>query len=155
MTFIAGIAIEDAVLSDQAARTLGQEDLVAELDRLEDFASLDQVGVSFEDRKQFLFVRNLLSVEHPTARLIEDALPEVTMTVDLLAKRIDGNVAHQIDPPDSLSLSERLASVFYDLRGDADELAIFGHQLFLALFGCCYGNGGAAPQSWVVWEQER
>ena len=46
---IGGIAIQHAILTDQAVGTYGDEDFVTELDRFEDFASFDQVGVGFED----------------------------------------------------------------------------------------------------------
>jgi hypothetical protein len=55
-----GISIEHPILSDQAVGALRNVDFMAEFHRLEDLASFDQIRVSFEYRKDLLFVRHLL-----------------------------------------------------------------------------------------------
>ena len=132
---IRGIPVEHAVLSDQTPGTLRNIDFMAEFHRLHDFASLDQVGVGFEDREDLLFVRNLLSVKHAATCLINDALPKATVMVDLISKGLDRDFAHQIDATDSFSLLEHLTGVSDHLLRGPDEFAIFGDQPLMPLFG--------------------
>jgi hypothetical protein len=132
---IRGITSEHAVLSDQTSGTFRNVDFVAEFYRFQDFASLDQVGVGFEDRKDLLFVRNLLSVKHAATCLTNDAGPKTTVMINPISKGLDRDLGHQIDAADSFSLLEHLARVSdHPLRG-SDEFAIFRYQLFMPFFG--------------------
>jgi hypothetical protein len=133
---IGGIPIEYAILSDQAAGTFSDEDFVPEFDRFQDFASLDQVGMGFEDRKELLSVWDLLSIEHSTTRLIDDPLPKATVVIDLFAEGLDGDLGHQIDTTDLFGFFENQARIFHYLPGCAYECAIFWRQLILAISGC-------------------
>ena len=65
MGFIRRIAIEHTILGDQASGTFSNKDFVTEFYRLQDFTSLDQIGMGFKNGKELLFVRNLFSVDHP------------------------------------------------------------------------------------------
>jgi len=154
--FICGIAVEHAILSDQAVGAFGYEDFVAEFDRFQDFASFDQVGMGFKDRKELLFVWDLLSLKHSPTRLIDDPVAEATVVSDFFAKPIDYNLGHQIDATDSFRLLENNTPVFYYLTGCAYEFSIFWHQLMLPLSGChslnflhpAPGATGAVGESW-------
>jgi len=70
MSFIRWIAVEYTVLSNKSLAAFCNKDLVAEFDRFQYFASFDQVGVGFKDRKELLVVGNLLAFEHSTTGLI-------------------------------------------------------------------------------------
>jgi hypothetical protein len=75
---IRGISIEHPILSDQAVGALRNVDFMAEFHRLEDLASFDQIRVSFEYRKDLLFVRHLLLIKDSSPCLINDAVPKAT-----------------------------------------------------------------------------
>ena len=61
MNLVGGIALEHAILRDQALRAFGKEHFVAELDRFLHLAAFDQIGVRLEDRIDLLCVGNWLS----------------------------------------------------------------------------------------------
>jgi hypothetical protein len=135
VAIIRGIPVEHAVLSDQTPGALRNVDFMAEFHRLHDFASLDQVGVGFEDRKDLLFVRNLFPVKHAATCLINDALPKATVMVDLISKGLDRDFGHQVDATDSFRLLEHVARVSDHLLRGPDEFVIFGDQPSMPLFG--------------------
>ena len=49
MYVVGGIAVQHAVLCDQASGAFGQKDFVTKLDRFLYLAAFDQIGVGFED----------------------------------------------------------------------------------------------------------
>ena len=75
MDLVGRIALQHLILRDQALRALGEEHLVAELDRRSHLAAFDQIGMGLEDRVDLLCVGNLLSIEHAAARLIDHTVP--------------------------------------------------------------------------------
>ena len=129
------ISCEHLILSDQPSGTLRNIDFMTKLHRLEDLAAFDQIGVSFENRKDLLFVWNLLVVEHASTSLINDLDPKSAVMVDLLSNRLDCDFSHQINAADAFGLCEHLACVPGHLLGGVDEFAIFRDQLLLPLPG--------------------
>ena len=132
---ICGISIEHPILSDQAVGALRNVDFMAEFHRLEDLASFDQIRVSFEYRKDLLFVRHLLLIKDSSPCLINDAIPKATVMVDLLSDGLDRDFGHQVNATDSLSLLEHLARISDHLLRGVDEFAIFRDQLVAPLLG--------------------
>jgi hypothetical protein len=129
------ISIEYTVLSDQTLGAFRNVDLVPEFHRLQGLTSLDQVGMGFEDRKDLLFIRYLLSVKHAATCLINDSVPKITVMVDLLSKGLDRNFRHHVDATDPFGFLEYLArGSNYLLRG-SDEFAIFRNLPLMPLFG--------------------
>ena len=84
VTLIRWVPVEHAVLGDQAPGTLSDVDFVPKFNRLQDLAPLDQIGMSLEDRKDLLLVRNLLSVKHAATTLINDAVSKAAVVVSLV-----------------------------------------------------------------------
>src|SRR5262249_7523017 len=120
-------------LRDQTARAFGKEDLVAELDRRLHLAALDEIGMGLENRIDLLGSRNLLAIEHTTARLIDHTSPEVTKVFDLLACLRDRQIGDHILAARSAGLPERRSCAFDDLLGNADELSVGADLMVLAL----------------------
>lgn len=130
---IGGITFKHAVLGDQTVGTFSEKDLVAKLHRFLYFPPLDQIGVDFEDRIDFLLGWNLLSLEHAPAALIDDAHTELAVVIDLPSKFADDQVVHQVNGTLILGLFEYPSGIVDDLLGDCDELAIFFLLLAVAL----------------------
>jgi len=122
---IGGIALKHAVLGDQTAGTFSEKDLVAKLQRFLYFPSLDQIGVDFEDRVDFLLGWNLLSLEHAPAALIDHAQAELAVVIDFPSKLADHQIVHQLNGALIFSRFEYPLRIAEDLLGDSDELAIF------------------------------
>jgi hypothetical protein len=131
MLFVDGISVQHFILRDQAARTFGEEDLMAELDWRLHLAALDEVGMGFENRIELLDRWNLLAVEHTAARLISH-----TGVLDLLARLRDRQIGDHIFAARFAGPPERRSCTFDDLLGDADELTICPSLLLLALPRC-------------------
>lgn len=130
---IGGITLKHAVLGDQTAGTFSEKDLVAKLHRFLYFPPLDQIGVDFEDRIDFLLGWNLLSLEHPPTALIYDAQAELAVVIDLLSKLADDQVVHQVNGALIFGLFEYPSGTVDNLLGDCDELAIFFLLVVVAL----------------------
>ena len=130
---IGRITLKNAVLGDQTAGTFSEKDLVTKLHRFSYFPPLDQIGVDFEDRIDFLLGWNLLSLEHAPAALIDDAQAELAVVLDLPSKLADHQVVHQVNGALIFGLFEYLSGIVEDLLGDDDELAIFFPLLVVAL----------------------
>src|SRR6266571_1316547 len=109
MLFVVGVSLQHVILRDQTLRAFGEEYLVAELDGRLHLAALDQVRMGFENGIDFLGGRNLLTIEHPTARLVNDAAAQTAEMLDLRSCAVD------------------------HLVGNADELAICAGLLLLPL----------------------
>src|ERR1700674_1563472 len=131
--FVDGISVQDFILRDQAARTFGEEDLVAEFDRHLHLAALDEVGMRLENRIKLLGSRNLLAVEHTATRLIDHTGSQATKVHDLLARLRDSQIGDQIFAARFAGLQERQSCAFDDLLGNADELSVFPGLMLLAL----------------------
>ncbi len=130
---IGGITLKHAVLGDQTAGTFSEKDLVAKLDRFLYFPPLDQIGVDFEDRIDFLLGWNLLSLKYAPAALIDDAQTELAVVIDLASKLADHQIIYQVNGALIFGLFEYLSGIVDDLLGDPDELAIFTPLLGVAL----------------------
>ena len=133
---IGGITFKHAVLGDQTATTFSEKDLVAKLHRFLYFPPLDQIGVGFKDRIDLLISWNLLSLEHATAALIDDADTELAVMIDFPSKRADHQIVHQVNGALILGLFEHPSGMVDDLLGGPDELAIFTLLLGVALPRC-------------------
>jgi hypothetical protein len=84
------------MLSDQTLGALGEKYLVAEFLRGAGLTALDQVGVGFEDGKEFLCVGNLLSFQHAAAGLVENAFSQLARVCNLLAEFPQENLLEHI-----------------------------------------------------------
>src|SRR6266436_4622200 len=96
---VGGVPLQHLVVGDQALGALGQENLVAEFHRFLRLAPLDQSRVVFEDRINFLLAGNLLSLDHPAAGLVDDAVGQIAVGGDLPPQLIDRQARDDIDPP--------------------------------------------------------
>ena len=121
VVLIGRVSIQHAVLSDQAAGAFGQKDLVAELDRLLSLAALDQVGVALKNGVDFLIRRDLLAIQHAAASLIDDAVAQLAIVLDVFAEGLDGQVIEWRFATGLLSLLEHAAGIGNDPLADADE----------------------------------
>ena len=65
---------------------------MAELDRRAHFAALDQVGMGLKDGINLLIGRHLLTKEHTTTCLIDDAISQPAEVLDLPAQFLNGHV---------------------------------------------------------------
>jgi hypothetical protein len=81
--------------------------------------------VSFKDGIDLFGVRDLLSLEHATARLIDHTVSQFTVVGDFLAKFGDGQLGDQILAARVPGLLQYLSCAVHDLFGYSDELAIF------------------------------
>src|SRR5687767_13726610 len=125
VVLIGGITLKHAVLGDQTVGTFSEKDLVAKLHRFLYFPPLDQIGVDFENRIDFLLGWNRLSLEHTAAALIDDAQADLAVVIDFPSKLADDQVVHQVNGALSLGLFDDPSGIVDDLLGDGDELAIF------------------------------
>ena len=116
---VGGVALQHLVVGDQTLGALGQEHLVTELHRLAHFASLDQIGVRFEDRVHFLFGANLLSLDDSPPGLIDYPIPQLAVPRNLPADLVDDQTAGHVDALDLAGLVDDPARVFQHLLGDA------------------------------------
>ena len=96
---------------------------------LSHLAALDQVGVRLEDRVDLLGVGDLLAFEHAAAGLVDDAICQAAIVLDLFAQRGDGQVVEQVLAAGVSGLLERRSGACHDFLGDADELAVLGGLL--------------------------
>src|SRR4030095_12395946 len=133
MIFIAGVPVQDAILRDQAVSTLSEEDLMPEFDRSIDFAALDQIGVGFEDRIDFLSGGNLLSLEDTSASLIDNLICQPADPADLLAQRLDDQDESQIFSAGTRRGVDREPCIVPHLFSDGQQLAVGGDLLTLPL----------------------
>jgi hypothetical protein len=122
--FIDGIAIQHFILRDQAARTFGKEDLVAELNRRLHLAPFDQVGMGLKDRIDLLASWNLFAVEHTAARLINHTVAQTAEVLDLLAQLRDSQFGDGVFAARFTGLPECGSCAFDDFLGNADQFAI-------------------------------
>ena len=122
---IGGIALKHAVLGDQTAGTFSEKDLVAKLDRFLYFPPLDQIGVGFKNRVDLLIGWNLFSLKHAAPALIDDAVAELAVVIDLSSKLANDQVVHQVKTALIFCLFKYPSGIVDDLLGDPDELAIF------------------------------
>ena len=67
---VLGAARQDRVVAHEARTILDDQDAVAELDRLGDFAALDQLGLRLEEAEELLVIGDCLLGEHTSSRLI-------------------------------------------------------------------------------------
>ena len=135
MPLVDGIAVEDAVVGDEAAAALRQEDLVAELDRALRLAALEQIGVRLEDREELLVHRDLFALEHAAAGLRDDPVGQAREVLDLAAHAGDEGGAQQITGRGRAGRGDRGARRRHDARGDAEEIAVLAPLLARALRG--------------------
>jgi hypothetical protein len=133
MLFIDGITVQNLILRDQAARTFGEEHLVAELDRRLHLAPLDEIGMRLKNRIELLGRRNLLAIEHTATRLIDHTGPQIAKVLNLLARLRDRQFGDHVYPARFTGLPERSSRAIDNLLGDADEFAVSPGLLLLAL----------------------
>ncbi len=95
-----------------------------ELHRRSHLAALDQIRVRLENGINLLRIGNLLSLEHPTAGLIDDAVTQSTVALDLLSQLLDRQRGKQDFAAHLPGTPQRRSRPFHDLLGNADELAI-------------------------------
>src|ERR1700674_1997092 len=131
--FVDGVSIQYVILRGQAARALGEKDLVPELDRRLHLGALDEVGVGLENRIELLGTGNLLAVEHTAARLIDDTGSQAPKVLDLLARLRNRQVGDQIFAARFAGLPKRRSCAFDELLGNTDELAVFPGLMLVAL----------------------
>ena len=96
MHLVSRVTLQHFILRDQAVRALGEEHLVAELDRRAHLAALDQVGMGLEDGIDLLGSGDLLAIEHTAARLIDHAAPQATVVRDLSPALVNGQVGKHV-----------------------------------------------------------
>ena len=119
------ISFQNFILSDQTLGALGEKYFVAEFLRGEGLAALDQVGVGFEDGKQFLRLGNLLPFQHATASLIEDAFSQLAIVRDLLAELLQQGLVKHIPDACIFGLVQYGVCAPHYLLGDLDQLTVF------------------------------
>ena len=149
MIAIDRIAVQYSIVGNQTMRTLGQENFVAEFHRLQRLTSLDQIGMRFEDRIEFLFGGNCLSLQHPAPRLVDDTNSQGAEIGDLFADGVYRRARNDINLADAFGGGDHLLAVLHHLLGDADDLAVLGSLLLLPLPGghaldCLHAAAGAA-----------
>src|SRR6266849_1496079 len=130
-------------------RTLGQENLVAEFLRLQGLAALDQIGVRFEDRIEFLFGGNRLALQYPAPRLVDDPDSECAEIGDLLTDSVNHRARDFVDLADAFGGRDHWFGIFHHLLADLDEFAVLGSLLLFPLTGghaldCLHAAAGAA-----------
>jgi hypothetical protein len=135
LVFIAGVSIQDFLICNPARSTFGQKDLGAELDRGEYFATLDHIGVGFKDRVDLLGRGDLFSLQHTASRWIDDAVSQLAIMFDLLARLVAGQLVDHALAACGLGLLDDRARRVHNLLSDVDELAVFLGLLLLPLLG--------------------
>ena len=130
---IGRVSLQDSILRDQPARTLGQKDFVSELDWLVDLAPLDPIGVRFKNRVHLLLAGNLLPLQDPTSRLIDHLAAQLAVVFDLDTKGPKGCLLPPVQAPDLPGFFQHLARLGHDLPGDADQLLVFEDLLPVSL----------------------
>lgn len=85
MISIAGVAVEDQVLG-----TFSKKHFVNKFHGRKQLAAFDQIGMRFEDGIDLLVRRDLFSFRHSTAGLIDYAVTQLAIVLDLLSKFREG-----------------------------------------------------------------
>jgi len=130
-----GIAVEDAVVGDEAAGALRQEDLVAELDRAGHLPALEEIGVGLEDREELLVHGHLVPLEHAAAGLRDDPVGQAREVLDLAARAGDEGGDQRRAGRGRPGRSDGGARRRHDPRGDGEEIAVLAPLLARALDG--------------------
>jgi hypothetical protein len=92
LVLVGRISIQHSVLGDQTASTFSQEDFVPEFNIFENLTPLDQIGVRFENREDFLRIGDWLSFQHAAARLVDNPVGQPNVMLDFPAQRLDGDL---------------------------------------------------------------
>ncbi len=122
---------------------------MAEFHRFQRLAPLDQIRVGFEDRIEFLFGGNRLSLQYPAPRLIDDPDTQRAEVGDLLADCFNRHARDCIDLADAFGGGDHGLGVLHYLLGDPDEFAVLGSLLLFPLPGghaldCLHAAASAA-----------
>ena len=128
MALVSGIARQHTILGNQASATLGEEDLVTELDGFEHLAPFDQIRMGFKNRVELLLRRNVLALQDAPAGLTDDPVPELAVPRNLPSKPLDDVPRWNVVGP----LDDRPGLVDH-LLGHPDEVAIRPHLVPWAL----------------------
>src|SRR5256886_7039305 len=129
------VSLEHFILCDQPLGTLGEKNFVAELHWRLHLAALDEIGVGFKDGIDLFRVGNLLSFEHPTARLVDHPVSQFAVVVDLLAEFADGHFRDQTLAACFAGLLHYLSCTVHHFFVHANEFAIFLGLSFLPFLG--------------------
>ena len=135
LILVGRISLQDPILGDQPASTLGQEDFVSELDGLVDLTALDQIGVRFKNRVHLLFGGDLLPLQDTASSLIDNSVTELAVVFDLLAQGPDGYIVQPVDDPDLLGFFQHWARLSHDRLGYADQLSLLEYLWLASLLG--------------------
>src|ERR1700730_2792294 len=121
MLFIVRVSVQHLVLCDQAVGAFSEKHFVAKLNRSQYLAALDQIRVGLKNGIELFGSGNLLSFEHPAARLIDHSIAQLTVMADLFSELTDGEMGNHIFAAHLLGLRKRASRALYHLLGDFDE----------------------------------
>ena len=117
------VSLEHFILRNQPLGTLGEKNFVAKLHRRLHLAALDEIGVGFKDGIDLFRVGNLLSFEHPTARLVDRPVSQFAVVGDLLAEFVDGHFRDLILAAVRLLVVHYLSCMAHHFFGYVNEFA--------------------------------
>ena len=89
--------------------------------------------MGLEDGIDLLAGGDLLTIEHATPRLVDDAISQPAKMLDLFAQLLDGHVGEHVLAAHRASFFEHSSRVPNDLLGNADEHPVCPGLLRLAL----------------------
>ena len=91
--------------------------------------------MGLEDRVDLLLAGDLLSQQHPTPGLVDDAVGQIAVGCDLPPQLVNHQASEHIDPTNAFGLFDHLAGALHHLPGDPQQLAVLGFLLLLPLLG--------------------
>src|SRR5262252_6857363 len=119
MALIARISVQNLILGNQTFGALCQKYFVAKFQRRPYLAALNEIGMRLKYGVELLRIRNLFSLEHATARLINHTVAQIAIVLDFRPIRLNrqscsyGFGAHILGP------LEHPSGVAHGLCGDA------------------------------------
>ena len=89
MALIARISVQNLILGNQTFGALCQKYFVAKFQWRPYLAALNEIGMRLKYGVELLRIRNLFSLEHATARLINHTVAQIAIVLDFRPIRLD------------------------------------------------------------------
>jgi hypothetical protein len=121
VNFVGRVSFQHLILGNQASGAFGEKYLVTEFHWRAHLATLDQIGVRFEDRIDLLGRGHLFAIEHTAARLLDHPRAEIAIMHDLIAQGLDLQSDQRVLGAHRGSVVKRPPGASYYFLGNADQ----------------------------------
>src|SRR5262245_11171159 len=125
MALIARISVQNLILGNQTFGALCQKYFVAKFQWRQYLAALIEIGMSLKYEIELLRIRNLFSLEHATAPLINHTVAQIAIVLDFRPIRLDRQSCSYGFGAHIFGSIEHPSGVAHGLFGDANKRLIF------------------------------